>query len=154
MSVRVQPTELPVSVHSRHRPLFVTSHWAVLLHRNQWNLGRSLVVLRSRTIDDPLELDESEREELWTVAIPRIAHALEAAFKPDRLNYLHLANRLEHVHWHVVPRYETNPVREFGGHVFKDKRQGRTPRSKKKGNVSRELLERIASQVEAHLPDA
>jgi diadenosine tetraphosphate (Ap4A) HIT family hydrolase len=136
----------------RHLPLFESELWGVLLHRNQWNLGRSLAYLRTRALDDPLELTPDEREELWAEVLPRLATALFGAFSPDRLNYIHLSNRKQHVHWHVVPRYEREPVRVFGGHTFTDKRRGRTPRLKKKGNVSAELLEQIAAEVRAHLP--
>jgi diadenosine tetraphosphate (Ap4A) HIT family hydrolase len=90
--------ELPVAFDAHHRPLFQTPSWCVLLHRNQWNLGRCIVVLRTRAIDDPLALTFSERDELWSMVLPRLSSALAAASAPDRLNYAHLANRQRHVH--------------------------------------------------------
>ncbi|MGH2942461.1 MAG: HIT family protein [Solirubrobacteraceae bacterium] len=147
-----RPPELPVAFDARHRPLFQTPSWCVLLHRNQWNLGRCIVVLRTRAIDDPLALTFAERDELWSVVLPRLSAALTAAFAPDRLNYAHLANRQRHVHWHVVPRYAPDAVREVAGVTFRDRRPGRMFRSSKAGRVPRDVREAIARQLLAHLP--
>ena len=95
----------PVAFDPRHRPLFATSRWGVLLYRNQTYLGRSLVYLRTRALSDVLELTRDERDELWDEVLPALASGIGAAFGPDRLNYAHLANRKHHVHWHVVPRW-------------------------------------------------
>jgi diadenosine tetraphosphate (Ap4A) HIT family hydrolase len=136
----------------RHRELFATARWGVLLYRNQTYLGRSLVYLSTRPLTDPLDLTSDERDELWLETLPRLAATLLAAFPADRLNYAHLANRVNHVHWHVVPRYETTPRIEFAGHLFKDKRPGRIFRAAKRGRVTPEVLEAIAAHVRAHDP--
>ncbi|MBA3329016.1 MAG: hypothetical protein H0T43_12015 [Solirubrobacterales bacterium] len=142
----------PIRFDPRHRPLFATAEWGVLLHRNQTHLGRCIVHLRTRAIDDPLALTAAERDALWTEVLPRLAHGLSGAFAPDRLNYAHLANRTHHVHWHVVPRYEAEPIRWFGGVMFRDSRPGRIFRSRKRGRVSPDVLEVIAAELVAHLP--
>jgi diadenosine tetraphosphate (Ap4A) HIT family hydrolase len=38
-----------------------------------------------------------------------VAHALARAFKPRKLNYEALGNGTPHLHWHLIPRYETDP---------------------------------------------
>jgi diadenosine tetraphosphate (Ap4A) HIT family hydrolase len=38
-----------------------------------------------------------------------VAHALDLAFKPRKMNYECLGNGTPHVHWHLIPRYETDP---------------------------------------------
>jgi diadenosine tetraphosphate (Ap4A) HIT family hydrolase len=141
----------PVVFSRRHRPLFTTERWGVLLHRDQTYLGRSLVYLRTRPLLDPLDLSEEERDELWLVTLPRLASALDAAFAPDRLNYAHLANRKHHVHWHVVPRYVAEPRRRIAGHTFKDKRQGRIFRGTERGRVDGRVLDAIAGCLREHL---
>jgi diadenosine tetraphosphate (Ap4A) HIT family hydrolase len=146
------PITGPPRFDPRHRPLFTTDRWGVLLYRNQTYLGRSLVYLSTRALTDPLELTADERDELWLETLPRLAATLMAAFPADRLNYAHLANRTNHVHWHVVPRYETTPVVEFAGWVFKDKRPGRIFRAAKRGRVTPEVLEAIAAHVREHDP--
>jgi diadenosine tetraphosphate (Ap4A) HIT family hydrolase len=141
----------PVAFDPRHRPLFATEHWGVALYRNQTYLGRSMVYLRSRKIEDPLELEAAERDELWEEVLPALAGALRAAFAPDRINYAHLANRTNHVHWHVVPRYELEPERWFAGHRFLDNRQGMIFRTKRRGRVPPDVLEAIAAELRDHL---
>ncbi len=99
--------------------------WNIILHRdNQSYLGRSIVYLKNRVIDDPLLLTQQEREELWVDLLPRLASALKASFHPDRINYSHLANIEHFVHWHIIPRYEKDPKREFDGEIFEDERVG------------------------------
>lgn len=100
--------------------------WNVILHRdNQSYLGRCIVYLKTRVTDNPLSLTEQERNELWADILPKLTNALQKAFQPDRINYAHLANADHFVHWHIIPRYEKNPVREFAGETFKDEKAGR-----------------------------
>lgn len=135
----------------RHRRLFESQTWGVLLNKNQSYLGRSIVYLRQRLIEDPLDLTATEREELWDEVIPGLARALEGAFAPDRLNYSHLANRTNLVHWHVVPRYERDPVREFAGHTFEDTRLGKNFRARKQDRLPRSALKQIAREIQRHV---
>lgn len=37
----------------------------------------------------------------------RLGKAVEQAFKPWKINYASLGNVEEHLHWHVIPRYES-----------------------------------------------
>lgn len=52
----------------------------------------------------------------------RVVQGLEATlrerFSYDRINYLMLMMVDDHVHWHVLPRYET--AREFAGQTWTD----------------------------------
>lgn len=146
-SVMREPDLAPFS---KHRPLFEGEHWSVLLYRNQSYLGRSVVYLKTRALADPLDLTDAERDELWNDILPRLARALTEAFGPDRINYVHLANRVKQVHWHVVPRYEKNPTREFAGHTFVDRRVGKIFRTKK-FRLPEEVLDQISGHVKKHL---
>ena len=141
----------PPPFGDKHRFLFETEHWKVFLYRNQKYLGRSVVYLKTRAIDDPLELTDAEREELWTVVLPKLAGAINAAFQPDRINYAHLANRLHHVHWHVVPRYTQQYSYEFAGHSFVDKRRGkifRTSRFRVPKRVRKKIYKRLKQYLD------
>lgn len=40
-----------------------------------------------------------------------LAAAIEACFKPLKLNYELLGNQVPHLHWHLFPRYATDPDR-------------------------------------------
>ena len=143
----------------RHRPLYESRHWGVLLNRDQTYLGRSIVYVRNRTVDDPLDLTAEERDELWDDVMPRLVGAIDEAFAPDRMNYTHLANRFHLVHWHVVPRYEIDPNREFAGHVFHDPRVGKNyTLSRRKRRVLRrsvpaQVVDAVASRLSALMAD-
>ncbi len=39
-----------------------------------------------------------------------IAKTLNKALKPDRINYELLGNAQPHLHWHLIPRYTTDPL--------------------------------------------
>ncbi|MGH8886560.1 MAG: HIT family protein [Egibacteraceae bacterium] len=38
-----------------------------------------------------------------------IARAIQSAFECARMNYAILGNEVAHVHWHLIPRYTTDP---------------------------------------------
>ena len=35
---------------------------------------------------------------------------MAGAFRPDKVNYELLGNMVPHMHWHVVPRFRTDPL--------------------------------------------
>jgi diadenosine tetraphosphate (Ap4A) HIT family hydrolase len=39
----------------------------------------------------------------------RAAGAISSACSPDLMNYASMGNVVPHVHWHLVPRYRTDP---------------------------------------------
>ena len=41
--------------------------------------------------------------------VARVAAAIAGSLTPVRLNYECLGNVLHHVHWHLIPRYATDP---------------------------------------------
>ena len=38
-----------------------------------------------------------------------LGRAIAAAFRPRKLNYELLGNQVPHLHWHLIPRYESDP---------------------------------------------
>ncbi len=40
----------------------------------------------------------------------KVGKALKAALNPDRVNYELLGNAMPHLHWHVIPRYMSDPM--------------------------------------------
>ncbi len=128
--------------------IYEGQHWNVILHRdNQSYLGRSIVYLKSRVLENPLEITQAERDEFWNEIMPKLAAALQKSFRPDRLNYAHLANKDHFVHWHVIPRYEKNPVREFAGETFTDERVGRNCFPEPTKATSQEVTEKICAEI-------
>ena len=38
-----------------------------------------------------------------------VAHALDRAFRPRKMNYEALGNGVPHLHWHLIPRHDSDP---------------------------------------------
>ncbi len=70
--------------------------------------GYTLVFWRGRHVADVTELTEEEMT-AFTLELRRVARAIEAVYRPDKLNLLTLGNTLPHLHTHIVPRYIDDP---------------------------------------------
>jgi len=70
-----------------------------------------------------------------------VANALSKTFKPDKMNYELLGNSMPHLHWHLVPRYTSDPM--WGRPIWAGNR--RRKRFNEKGYA---LLRR---RIETHL---
>ncbi|OPZ07756.1 MAG: HIT domain protein [candidate division BRC1 bacterium ADurb.BinA292] len=84
-------------------PLVETETSIIYLHRDQFWPGRCVVALREHATElfqlDPAVRGRHVEEMIQT------ARAIDAAFHPDKLNYECLGNLVEHIHWHLIPRY-------------------------------------------------
>jgi diadenosine tetraphosphate (Ap4A) HIT family hydrolase len=74
--------------------------------------------------DAPEDVQAAQFRELMTSA-----RAIQAAFQPWKINYSCYGNQVPHVHWHLFPRSESDPMRkdppwaqaaEFGRHATSD----------------------------------
>lgn len=54
------------------------------------------------------ELDNNFKLE-FLKEMSQVAEAVFKAFKPDKLNYEMLGNAEPHLHWHIFPRYKSDP---------------------------------------------
>lgn len=110
------PSDCPLCSVELRPELHVTTHWRVILNRNQNLLGKCMLVLRRHeTSVTALTTDE------WAdlhVIIRHVTSALHQAFKPDHFNYAFLQNQDRHVHLHVIPRYAS--ARYLGALAFMD----------------------------------
>ena len=79
-----------------------------------------------------------------------VAEAIAAVVKPWKMNYECLGNSEPHVHWHLLPRYETDEMRH--GPIWL------RPESERKvtldENDRRSLLGSIRHQLAIRFPDA
>lgn len=66
--------------------------------------GYTIVIWRGRHVADPTELSPDEASAYFTDVL-RVGHALEAHYRPIKLNFEMLGNALPHLHTHVIPRY-------------------------------------------------
>ncbi|MFH1276278.1 MAG: HIT family protein [Candidatus Woesearchaeota archaeon] len=100
-----------------------SEYWTVLGNYKQPTLGSSLIVL-NRHAENLSDLKETECNDYFRT-VQDLEWALRQTFAPNMINHLMLGNRVRHVHYHVVPRYE-NEVRFFGT-VWKDENYGKMP---------------------------
>lgn len=78
------------------------------LRRSDIQRGLSVVVWRGRHVAEPTELTTDEAARYWRELL-EVGRAIEAAFRPVKMNYDLLGNSLPHLHTHVVPRYADDP---------------------------------------------
>ena len=129
-------------------PIYEGKHWDIILHRdNQAHLGRSIVFLKNRYIEDPIDLTREEQEELWFDILPKFRKAINTAFKPDALNYGYHGLSIKHLHMHVIPRYNKNPVREFAGETFTDQLPDKNYNKSQKKAYDVSVMKAIAEKL-------
>jgi len=98
-------------------------HWAVLLRPSQVTLGSLVLVCAEPATAFP-DISAGAFAELKRVT-NELEAVLASAFSFDRVNYLMLRMVDPHVHFHVLPRYETK--RRFAGVEFEDRAWPRPP---------------------------
>lgn len=96
-------------------------HWSLYLNEFQCYLGRVCLVAKRSDAIDFIEMTHNEREEFFAIA-KEVNKALKKLFQPDLMNYAALGNNFNHLHVHLIPRYEKE--RTFNGISFVDKRWG------------------------------
>ena len=92
------------------------SHWVVLLRPQQVTLGSLVLACKDAARSWP-GIPHAAFVELKTVT-DDIESTLRSTFEPDRVNYLMLMMADPHVHFHVIPRYES--ARSFDNVEFVD----------------------------------
>lgn len=70
--------------------------------------GYSLLLLLKRHVRELHELSLQESRE-FSDELRLAGRAIAQTFQPWKMNYLCLGNQEEHVHWHILPRYEEDP---------------------------------------------
>ena len=81
---------------------------SLLLYREQRFRGYSIL---SFDPWDATSLDDLSKEEYFAFMgdLRSASKALRKALTPDHMNYELLGNTNPHLHWHIVPRYQTDP---------------------------------------------
>ena len=100
-------------------------YWDLQLFRDdQYYIGRTVAVFKSRHIVDVTELESEEREELFNTVIPELQESLDSLFEPDLYNYTSIGNDCRHLHFHIIPRYKKSKT--FNGKQFEDEQWDET----------------------------
>ena len=83
-------------------------HSYLVLNRDQFFPGYTLLFTKNH-VTELFHLEQKIRTELME-EVSMVAKALFAAFHPDKINYELLGNMAPHIHWHLVPRFATDPL--------------------------------------------
>lgn len=86
----------------------------LFIFKEQTYRGRCLVAY-DKHVDDLNLLCDAERN-AFMADVARVTRAMQKVFNPDKINYGAYADTLEHLHFHLVPKYVGGP--DFGG-VFR-----------------------------------
>jgi diadenosine tetraphosphate (Ap4A) HIT family hydrolase len=73
------------------------------LGRYPMRAGYTVVIWKGRHVAEPGELSTDEAAGFWG-EVARVAAAVDAEYKPVKMNWLHLGNGVPHLHVHLVPR--------------------------------------------------
>ena len=74
-----------------------------------WQYYHGYCILVARGHATELHHLPAEERNGYVGELCRLAAALEAEFRPRKLNYEILGNQVAHLHWHLFPRYESDP---------------------------------------------
>lgn len=120
------------------------------LDRNQTYRGHCQLVYDAAHVEG---LEHLARGEFARLAddLHRAAGAISRACHPDRMNYVSLGNVVAHLHWHLVPRYQSDP--RWGAPIYlsdvADMPVTRLPEDQYRGVVLQ-----IQRQLDTHPPQA
>jgi diadenosine tetraphosphate (Ap4A) HIT family hydrolase len=79
----------------------------VILAHDQFYPGYCIVALKEHA-EHLDQLPAPGQERLWSEVL-RVAQAVVQTMRPARMNYECLGNMVNHIHWHVIPRYADDP---------------------------------------------
>ncbi|TVV75059.1 HIT family protein [Sphingomonas solaris] len=125
------------------------AHWVVLLRPAQPTLG-SLVLAAKSDATAFGDLPAAAFAEL-AVVTAAIEHALGAAVRYDRINYLMLMLVDPHVHFHVIPRYDGE--REGRGLTIADAAWGKPPALGEARALDADEQARMVDWLKGYWPD-
>lgn len=83
-------------------------HCYVSLNSDQFFPGYCFVFTKEH-VTELFQLDAAVRGAVMD-EVTRVAAALHAQFQPAKINYELLGNMVPHMHWHIVPRFTSDPL--------------------------------------------
>ncbi len=86
----------------------------VFIFREQTYRGRCLVAYNGHV--DDLNLLSDEERNAFMADVAKVTRAMKKVFAPEKINYGAYSDTLQHLHFHLVPKYVGGP--DFGG-VFR-----------------------------------
>jgi diadenosine tetraphosphate (Ap4A) HIT family hydrolase len=110
------PFDSPRPASNEHWDFIATlSASSLYLSTNQTYRGYSLLVFDPRHVTRIEQLSAAEWS-AFSLDLHAATRAIEAAVRPDHMNVELLGNVIQHLHWHIVPRYRNDP--RWGGPIW------------------------------------
>ncbi len=109
----------------------------VILAHDQFYAGYCIVVLKDHQ-EHLAELPSPRQARVWN-DVARVASAVSQAMRPARMNYECLGNMVNHIHWHIVPRYADDPRKHEPIWL--------RPEAERRGNMSAERRGEVAARI-------
>src|SRR3989338_2844845 len=128
-------------------------YWTLLLHDDQWYLGRAYVwLVREGGMQRFSELENPEYIEMKMV-MQEYEQVLENLYNTDFMNYAWLANMFVehggHGHLHLIPRYRNERI--FAGTTFIDGRWGKNYSPSEEFKPAENILIQIRDAIKNEL---
>ena len=83
---------------------FSSEHSDGYLHLRGVQRGYAAVIWRGRHAVEPTDLSDAEAVAFW-LDVLRVGRAMQAVYRPLKMNYVLMGNRLPHLHWLLAPRF-------------------------------------------------
>jgi len=128
-------------------------NWDLFLYTHQHPLiGRCYAWAKRPEADEITDMTDAERQELFSKVLPEWNSAIKELFNHDRPNAACLGNNSPHLHWHMIPRYNT--PREFYGIKFEDTAPNRNYVHVKKSRLRNDLDLQIVKDIRSKINSA
>ena len=82
---------------------------SAVLARNQICRGYCILIYNKGHYTELFQLSQEELI-AFMQDVATISRAVYEAFHPQKMNYELLGNAVPHLHWHIIPRRETDPM--------------------------------------------
>lgn len=83
----------------------------LFLFKEQTYHGRCVVAYKDH-VNELFELNDNERN-AFMADVAKVASAMSSAFLASKINYGAYSDKLQHLHFHLVPKYMDGP--DYGG---------------------------------------
>lgn len=97
--------------YRKEHPRFITRLQVstAILETNQICRGYTILAYNKAHATELFQLTNGERT-LYMEDLNAVAKAIYEAYHPHKMNYELLGNVVPHLHWHIIPRRESDPI--------------------------------------------
>jgi len=98
--------EILENKHENDTYIISFKYGSLFLNLNQHYEGRCLYILNDH--HEHFHAMDKETYFGFNSELKKVGKVINDLFKPDLINYALLGNHIQHVHWHIIPRYKND----------------------------------------------